>query len=89
MIGELEVIFSLEDTLVAFGIIMLGLSLYYIGKYWRNSLRYLTSLSVSLALLLLTFSMILYPINSNAQEIVDSTQPSIDLFSNQFSGYRS
>ncbi len=76
--GELEVIFSLGDILIAFGVTMLGLSLYYVGKYWRKSLKYLTSLSVSFALLLLTFSMILYPINSNAQEIVDSTQPSID-----------
>ena len=76
--GELELIFSLVDTLIAFCFIILGLSLYYIGKYWRKSFIHLTSLCVSISLIFLTSAIVLYPIHSNAHEIVDSTQPSID-----------
>ena len=76
--GELELIFSLIDTLIAFCFIIIGLSLYYVGKYWRKSLIHLTNLCVSISLILLTSAIVLYPIHSNANEIADTTQPSID-----------
>lgn len=70
--------YSLSDSYLAFAFIFLGFIFYFIGRHWKNSLKFLTKFLIGLSIFFLTFFIILNPIHLNAEELANSVQPSID-----------
>lgn len=59
-------------------VIILGYILFIIGSSWSNIFKMIATMCISFGVLFLTLAMSIYPIYSNAEEVSNSVQPSID-----------
>lgn len=60
-------------------VFLIGYAFYFVGRNWRSIFKGITNSLVTIAILLFSFSLVLYPLNVYSDDIASSVQPTIDM----------